>query len=441
MYNDKIPQLFCKNALPYMFGILVNSIYIIVDGIFIGQRLGTEALAAAAIAVPLVEILIATSLMVTSGAGTYISHQFGMQEEGKARQDFNLAFRLILCLGLLVSFLGKRFPEPLARLLGAPEALLPLTMEYMSYILDFTPFLLLSFFLSGLVRNDGYPRLAMMSMVIGSLSNILLDYLFLYPLDMGLGGAALATALGPLFSVLILLPQFLKKRGRLYFERLHSNKRASFHRGLQILHMGLPAFVMEFSIGMLTFLYNWAIVRYGYGEQGLAVFAINGYLMLLILTFFLGMAAGLQPLFSYFLGAKEIQKSSDLLRLSRIIFLITGLLAYLLVCWKGKLFVLLFAPHDPALASYTRKHLPLFFWGFILSGLNILQISYDQAIQQAGSALLLSLLRSLLLPSLGLLLLPLFFGREIIWPVLSITEALSLIYVLFKQKQRKRATM
>lgn len=120
--------------------------------------------------------------------------------------------------GLFIVGMGNLFLRPLAELLGATPDILLLAIDYLRYIVSFAPFQLFSFLLGGMVRNDGRPRLAMTAMILGAIANILLDYVFMYPLNMGIGGAALATALGPLLSVLILLPHFLWKQGELYFE-------------------------------------------------------------------------------------------------------------------------------------------------------------------------------------------------------------------------------
>lgn len=145
---------------------------------------------------------------------------------------------------------------PLAKLLGATPEIQGSAVTYLRYIVTFAPFQLLSFLLGGMARNDGSPRLAITAMMLGAVSNIVLDYVFMYPLNLGIGGAALATALGPISSVPILLPHFLLKRGDLYSVRCG----LCFQDVRQILLYDLPSFIMEFSIGMITFLYNFVIV-------------------------------------------------------------------------------------------------------------------------------------------------------------------------------------
>ena len=219
----------------------------------------------------------------------------GRGECESAVQTFNIALYGALGMGVLVMTLGNLFIHPLAAALGSTPEIHQEAIEYMRYIVTFSPFLILSFLLSGLARNDGRPRLAMAALAVGSISNIVLDYVFMYPLNMGIGGAALATAIGPVFSVLILLPHFLRRRGALTFARTRPQARLLG----RVYLLGFPSFIMEFTISIITFIYNSAIVRHGYGELGLAAYLVIGYLMLIILTVFLGMAEGLQPVFRH----------------------------------------------------------------------------------------------------------------------------------------------
>lgn len=287
--------------------------------------------------------------------------------------------------------------------------------------MTFSPFLLFSFLLGGLARNDGRPRLAMVALAAGSLSNIVLDYVFLYPLNMGIAGAALATAVGPVFSVCILLPHFLRKRGSLYFTKPEIRLRDI----RTILTLGFPSFIMEFTIGIVTFVYNSAIVKHGYGEIGLAAYLVIGYLMLIVLTLFLGMAEGLQPVFSHFAGTDETERSQALRRFSVKLFLALGAVCYLLIVLFSRSFYGIFSPEDPALIAFAAEKSIPYFCGFFLAGYNILMISCWQSAQRTKSALAVSLSRSLIWPVILTALLPLLFGREAVWLCHSLSEALT----------------
>lgn len=426
MFEGKPRELFARFAIPQMIGLLFNSVYTIVDGVFIGNRLGREAMAAAAVAVPLIEILISVAIAVAAGAGVLIAARLGSGKGDEARRLFNTAAWMMGAAGLGVVLLGNLCLEPLALLLGAAPEVLPQAMAYLWYIVTFAPFQLFSFLLGGMARNDGRPKLAMTAMIAGAASNIVLDYVFMYPLNLGIRGAALATALGPIFSVLILLPHFLLRRGTLYFQAV----RPRLAEGRSILVCGAPSFLMEFSIGIVTFLYNVAVSRHGYGELGLAAYLIIGYLMLILLTLFLGMAEGLQPVFSRFMATGEEKRNLAMRRFSTKVFLGVGVISCLLIFLGSRWFFLLFAPEDPELTAFAASRSIPYFCGFFLTGFNILMISFLQATRQTGRAMVLSLLRSVILPPALLLLLPALLGREGVWVCQSAADALTALFAI-----------
>ena len=426
MFEGKPRELFARFAIPQMIGLLFNSVYTIVDGVFIGNRLGREAMAAAAVAVPLIEILISVAIAVAAGAGVLIAARLGSGKGDEARRLFNTAAWMMGAAGLGVALLGNLCLEPLALLLGAAPEVLPQAMAYLWYIVTFAPFQLFSFLLGGMARNDGRPKLAMTAMIAGAASNIVLDYVFMYPLNLGIRGAALATALGPIFSVLILLPHFLLRRGTLYFQAV----RPRLAEGRSILVCGAPSFLMEFSIGIVTFLYNVAVSHHGYGELGLAAYLMIGYLMLILLTLFLGMAEGLQPVFSRFMATGEGERNRAMGRFSAKVFLGVGMVSCLLIFLGSRWFFLLFAPEDPELTAFAASRSIPYFCGFFLTGFNILMISFLQATRQTGKAMVLSLLRSVILPPALLLLLPVFLGREAVWVCQSAADALTALFAI-----------
>ncbi|MGI5990050.1 MAG: MATE family efflux transporter [Lachnospiraceae bacterium] len=421
MYSGSSSDLFRRFALPQMIGLLFNSIYIIVDGLFIGNRLGRDAMAAAAVGVPLVEILISLSMMIASGAGIIISESLGRGDDRSANRAFNTAVLTAGIFGIAIMIFGNLFIDPIAKVLGSTESIHEMAVTYIRYIITFSPFMLYSYLLGGMVRNDGRPKLAMSALTVGSLSNILLDYVFMYPLNMGIGGAALATAIGPIISDGLLLPHFIRHKGKLSFSR--ASIRVS--ETARILKLGVPSFVMEFTIGIVTFVYNTAIGAYGFGEIGLAAYLVIGYLMLIILTLFLGFAEGLQPVFSYLTGTGEADRCEALRRYAAKIFILTGLISYVLILLFSRGFYQLFTPGDPELTDFMVSRSRPYFAGFFLAGYNILMISYWQSTDRPRQALILSLLRSVIFPPILTALLPRVFGSEALWLCHSLSECLS----------------
>lgn len=431
----KISTLLLRYVVPQMIGLVFNSIYFIVDGVFIGQRLGAASLAAAGAAVPVVEGIIALSMLIAAGTGILVSSAFGRQSEEEAVRAFNVSLRLTLALSLAVAAAGSAAVTPLARFLGANESILGETVIYLRYFFAFSPFLVFSFVLSTCVRNDGRPGLAMWALTIGSLLNILLDYVFMYPLGMGMAGAALATGLGPLVSVLLLLPHFLRRRGR-----LHLRRRPGPARGVVsgIAKRGFPAFVTEFSIGLVTLLYNRAIVRSGLGEQGLAVYVVIGYAALISLTAFLGAAQGLQPAVSFLSGAGEEGRIRELLRASCAFVLGVAVACYAALFFAGEAFFGLFIRGEPQLLAYTAESARLYFLCLPFAAVNILLIAVMQSSGSAGAATWLSFSRSTLPVYLFLLLLPALMPQAGLWLAAAAAELLTLLAAALSGLVRRR---
>lgn len=421
MYEGSSSKLFRRFALPQMIGLLFNSIYIIVDGLFIGNRLGRDAMAAAAVGVPLVEVLISLSMSIASGAGIIVSSHLGRGEKKQAVGAFNTAVILVLAVSAAIMLFGNILIDEIAVLFGSTEEIHDDAVMYIRYIITFSPFMLYSYMLGGMARNDGKPKLAMVALTIGSLSNVLLDYVFMYPLNMGIGGAALATALGPILSDFILLPHFLMRKGEIYFSRVPL-KGTTVRR---IFRLGFPSFIMEFTIGIISFVYNTAIRYYGFGEIGLAAYLVIGYLMLIILTLFLGFAEGLQPVFSHFTGTGEKERCVDMRRYSTKIFLLVGVASYVFILLFSRYFYGLFTPGDTELVDFMESRSKYYFFGFFLAGFNILMISYWQSIQETKRSLITSLCRSLIFPPILVLILPHIFGSETLWLCHSLSECLT----------------
>lgn len=409
--KDNIPKKFFKYALPQMLGLLFNSVYFIVDGVFIGNRLGRDAMAAAGVAVPMLELMIALSMAITAGSGVQVSMALAQNRPDRANAAMMNALLTAGALGLVLAVPGNILIDPLARALGSTAAIQPEVRAYLSIILLLSPFLLFSFLLGGLVRNDGHPLHAMVALSVGSLSNVLLDWVFMYPLDMGISGAALATALGPILSVLLLLPHFLLRRGSLRLTR----PRLEIRPLGEMLVLGLPSFVMEFTIGMVTFITNLSIRNLELGEMGLAAYLLIGYLMLIILTLFLGMAEGLQPVFSQMQGAGDLAGRRAMLRFSLAVFIVVGLACCAFVFFCSDRFYGLFTAGDRALLAFASGHSRAYFCGFVFAGINILLISYWQAVAETRSSMWIALLRSALLPSVFILLLPALLGTDWFW--------------------------
>ncbi len=423
----KTSVILLRYVIPQMIGLVFNSIYFIVDGIFIGKRLGTAALAAAGVGVPVVEIMIALSMLISVGTGVIISINLGSGDKEKAVKVFNLSNAAALIFVLCIVIFGNIFIVPLAKALGATDLIIDNTIIYLRYFISFCPFLLFSFVLGTYARNDHRPRLAMWALTIGSLSNILLDYVFMYPLNMGIAGAALATGLGPVFSVIILLPHFLMKKGQLVFKKPVMCGKTL----INICTNGLSAFVSEFSIGFVTLLYNLFIIKNGFGDNGLASYLVIGYAALICLTALIGASQGIQPAVSFYTGSGEKSKIKALFISTLLFNIILAICFYLLLFFAGHYFFTIFINDNYSLVIFTAEKAKIYFTNLIFAAANILIISFLQSMEKSKLSLVLSLSRSTIPVIVFLIILPYFFGQNGIWFAVTASEICTFIFVLF----------
>ncbi|HCX62283.1 MAG TPA: hypothetical protein DHU59_07585 [Clostridiales bacterium] len=417
--------------IPGIAGLIFNSLYIVVDGIFVARMLGREPLAAVTVGVPVVEILLSLSMLVSVGAGVLISAKNGRGEHKKARGIFNISVRLLAISSVLIAAISLIFINPIARMLGATPDIMDLVVEYLSYFFAFSPAFMFSYAMCTWLRNDSQPRLAMTAQIVGALSNVFLDWYFMGPLKMGIGGAAVATGLGPLISIIIMLSHFMLKKGNLYLEKIKIDLKVVY----EILLKGIPSFIMEFALGITTLCVNISIGIH-MGALGFAAFGIVGYIALIVLSVFLGIAEGSQPLISFYHGANEKSNIRTILKISLCISSAIGIIAYLLLFKYPEIPVNIFADNDIGLVEAAATATIYYFPALFVSGVNILLASYMQSIGHWKESVVISLCRCLLLLLPLLIVLPMLLGDNGIWISVPVAEILTLpiAYVLWRRR-------
>lgn len=429
--SENMFRLLLSYIIPGIAGLLFNSLYIVVDGIFVARMLGREPLAAVTVGVPVVEILLSLSMLVSVGAGVLISNKNGRGEYKEARDIFNISVRLLAVVSILITVVSLIWIRPIAKMLGATPDIMDLVVEYMTYFFTFSPAFMFSYAMCTWLRNDSQPKLAMFAQIVGALSNVFLDWYFMGPLKMGIGGAALATGLGPVFSMIIMLPHFISKKGNLYLEKI----KIDFKIVCDMVLKGIPSFAMEFALGITTLCVNIAIGIH-MGALGFAAFGIVGYIALIILSVFLGMAEGSQPLISFYHGANEVRNMKSILNISLRIAVGIGIIAYVLLFNYTEAPIHIFADNDIELIKVATTATIYYFPALFASGINILLASYMQSIGHWKESVGISLCRSLIVLFPLLFVLPKLLGDNGIWVSVPFAEILTLpiAYTLWKAK-------
>ena len=302
-----------------VLGALGLSGYILADTLFVAHRLGTDGLAALNLAISVFGLINGLGLMLGIGGATRYAICRTQGDGVRADRAFSRALACGGTLGGLLALAGLLWAVPLARLLGAEGAILPMCSVYLRTVLLFAPCFLLNHILTAFVRNDGNPKLAMAAMLLGSLSNIVLDYVFLYPMDMGIFGAALATGIAPVVGLCVSSLHILTRRSRFRLRPF----RPALRPLADLAGLGSAAFLNECSSGLVLVVFNLLTLRLA-GTLGVAAYGIVANLALMALALFTGVNQGVQPLVSLAHGRGDAAGVRTLCRMALGLALCAG---------------------------------------------------------------------------------------------------------------------
>lgn len=359
---------FLGYAIPSALAMFVSSLYTIIDGIFVGRGVGDTALAAVTIVMPLTIMFFGIATMFAVGGGALVSKNFGAQKDEEGIMVFRQVFKFLLILSIGISLLCSVFSRQIVTLLGATENIKPLAGEYLRYYSIFSIPNLVGIALNSFVRNDSRPKLAMVSTISGAVTNIVLDYVFIFPLHMGIKGAAIATGLGQLVTVSIVLPHFIRKKGKLSFGNVLLDKKII----MEFTNIGFPSFLAEAAFSVIVFVQNIALVNF-IGEAGLSAYSVINYITTNIYMVLLGVTFGAQPLISYNFGAKKVKSMLHVYKASNISAIIITAVFTGICFVLGREFIGIFT-QDNLIIEIAYNGLNLTNLGFFIVGLKLQEI-------------------------------------------------------------------
>lgn len=425
---------YLRNALPSILSMVFLSFYTTVDGLFVSHMAGSDALAAINIVIPVTCLLFGLAVMLACGAGAIIGERLGEGRKKEADNLFSfitfclLAFTAVFTLACLVMI------RPLARLLGSTARLDVHVLPYLAAILAGAVPMAFKLYFEYLARTDGHPKVALLMSSGGLVLNLILDFLFVVVLDMGTLGAGLGTTLSIAASALVGLVHFLRGRN-LRFIRFHAEPRSL----LKSCTNGSSEMLSELSTGITTLLFNLIILSV-YGEDGVAAVTVVMYVYYFFIAFYMGLAVSAAPLVSFSYGAGDWPRIGRILRYSFItlafLALVMTLAAYLTSPLVASVFL------EPSAAWEITVHgLELTSLVYLTCGLNVFMSSYFTALGDGLRSAVISTLRSLILVSLFLLVLPPVIGDAGIWLSLPLADLATLPFslIFFLRKGRVSA--
>ncbi len=405
----------------------------IVDGIFVGRGVGTDALGAVNLAMPFVMVLGALFTLTMVGGVTVTAIRLGREDKIGANQAFMHSITSTVLIAIVAMLVGVFFTKQLAVIMGANETYLTMVVDYLFWysIFIIPNALLISF--SGFCRNDGFPILSSVAAVVCTAANIFLDWLLIFPLRMGVAGAAIATGVAQAISAVVVLWPFLRSKGKLRIARY----RVDMSLFKKIFTRGLPEMVARFATPVMTLTMNLVLVA-ELGNTAINTFSIVSYASSLFYAVFYGVANGLQPLFGQSYGSKDEGDLRYYLHKGIIISVVGSAVVLVLTLLMGGPICNLFGANVMTY-QMTVDALPKFSINFIFASVSITISSYLYSTKRTKYSLALNVCRSLVLNALAISILPVIFGSGIIWYTVAIAEAISMIIgvLLWKRSERK----
>ena len=431
--NDKLKNLW-RYIFPAMGGLFVTYLYNVVDGIFVGQGVGAAALGAVNIGVPFITFSVAVAAMFPMGGATVVAIRMGRGDKEGANHAFMTSVALTLLVSLLLTMAGMVFCDQIIDMSGGRtlgKAMRDMAADYLFYYCAFSIPMLMSTCLSAFVRNDGSPTLSFAGMCVGAGANIFLDWLFIFLMDMGVIGAAIASGLGQVFSVAVLLSHFVRRQGSLRFRRFH----LSGALAMKICKRGVPEAVSQLTTPVTALCYNLMLARL-VGDIGVSTFSVLSFIYSLANAILSGVAQGLQPLWGNCYGEQDTDGMNEYFRWGIRINATLSVAIYGLLLFFTEPVIRIFN-QDLELVQNASAALPLFSLSFIPMALNLIYTAFLYSTKRTLQADAISFSRGIVLKVAAIFCLPALLGGDTIWLAPLAAELLTLLLALVLSKTAK----
>ena len=436
LLKDKIETLYQKFLWPSLFAAMVTTIYSFVDTIAIGQGVGPDGAAAAAIIYPILGVASLFGFLCGIGGSVRLGNARGEGQLEKANAYYTASLLLVVVTTVIVWPVTAVFKKEIFSLFGANEALMPLVLEYGDWIIWTFPAFILSSYFTCIIRCDGSPNYVMGAVVAGGVLNVFGDWFLVFPMNLGMSGAAIATAGGTIVQFIVLLCYLLKKQNRLRLVKPRQLSKAI----MKSLSAGFSASILEFSFIVLTCILNNQIMRYG-GAVALSIFGVVLSCSGMFQHIYTGVGQAIQPIAASNYGAGQVLRIFRLRRISLTTVTAMGIGFTTLGLLFPTQIIKFFMDATPEVLKATPVIVRTYFLSFLFMGINIWATSYFQAIMQTVTSSVLTILRGLVISSILLYLLPAWLGIDGVWWAMVITEGIvaviTLICVNFANRKMK----
>lgn len=421
-------------TMPSVLMMIFTSIYGVVDGFFVSNFVGKTPFAAVNFIMPFLMVVGAMGFMFGTGGSALIAKTMGEGDQQKAQRLFSLLVYATIVCGIVIAGISIVFLEPIARFLGADDAMLEYCVVYGRILLIALPFLMLQYAFSSLVVTAEKPKLGLVLTIAAGIINIVGDALFTAVLPWGVAGAALATALGQIVSGVVPLLYFARKNSsRLRLCKPQWDRKAL----IRVCTNGSSELMSNISMSLVGMLYNLQLMKYA-GENGVAAYGTIMYVNFVFLAVFIGYSTGVAPVISYHYGAGNTKELNGLLKKSALILVVSSVLMFACSEWLAMPLAKIYVGYDAELLEMTVHAFSVYAVSFLFAGISIFGSAFFTALNDGFTSAVIAFLRTLVFQSAAVLLLPLLFGLAGIWYSIIIAEFLAVSVALLFLVLRRR---
>ena len=434
MRNARIRTV-ARYVFPTMLSNFCFVLFTIIDAIFVGRGVGTNALGAINLVNPFVLLVSAMNLFISVGGVAIYAVHIGKGDHEGANTVFRHGILLLLCAAAILSLAGTLFTDSICSFLGAGEAFRQYAVDYLFWYSLFIIPAALSAGLQNYCRNDNAPGLVGMAVIVSSICNVFGDWLLVFPLAMGTKGAAIATGVSQTIGLFIMLTHFARKNGNLRFGKVTLNM------GLfrEIIVHGLPEGVSQLATPIMKFCMNFVLIE-RIGDLGVNAFSVVSNIAILSMGIFSGASESLQPLFGQSYGAKNEKDLKFYFKSGQIIsFAGSAMITILTVLLRENICALFGS--DAATTEYVLQIYPMFSIGLIVMAVNVMITAYLYSTEWSALSTSISLLQSVIFNSAIIVFLPNIFGDGAIWFSMFTYEAVVLVIAMVLLKYSERNTV
>lgn len=426
--NASVGRLMLKYFVPAFVGVFVNALYNIVDRIFIGQGVGAEALSGISVIFPVMLIMMGFGMLIGIGTGVYVSINMGRKQMDRAEQTLGTGFTLMLVVSVIIMIVTYLLKEPILRSFGSTEETFQYANDYLNIILAGTPFMVIGFSLNNVIRSEGNARIAMMSMIISAGTNIILDPIFIFWLDMGVKGAAWATVISMFILMVWVLVHF--RGSRSVVKLRNQNIKIKWDILLEIVAIGMAPFSMQIANSFVQGLLNKKLIEFG-GDLAVGAMGIINSVLTLVIMAIVAINMASQPIIGFNYGAQSVPRVKDALKISLIAASLIAIVSFVFIESIPGVIVRLFNKDSQQLYDISVTGLRLVILAFPLVGFQVVASHFFQAIGKARLAMFATLFRQVIMLIPLLFILPEYFGIEGIWLSYPVADAMSALVVTF----------